>query len=418
MDIKPGDTLRVEKIDTLLKTNRNRIYNTSLFNEVSLSLLQRDTGVYRTLLVEVRERWYIFPSPIFELADRSFNEWWYNQGRNLSRVNYGIRFSDKNFRGRKETLKLTLQGGFTTKLGLGYNVPYLNKKQTIGMDINLVYDQNKQVSYATKENKQLFIKTEDVLRERHRAGISFFLRKSFFTTHWIEFGYNFNKIADTIIKLNPNYFFNSRQSQRYYYFSYRFAYDHRDVRAYALKGNYFQFSYDQSGFTEVDDIKLSSFYAAYAHYFPLGKNFFVATTSKGKVYVPDHIPYFNMQALGYDQNYVRGYDLYVVDGQSFFLQRTTFRKKLIESGIDFRSLLNIDQFSVVPFALYLNMYYDMGYTYSSKPYPGNQYLTNEWLRGGGIGLDLVTYYDSVIRFEYSFNKMMEHHLYLAFTSDI
>ncbi len=418
MDIKPQDTIWANTLDTALKTNRNRIYNTRLFNEVTLTLLPVDTVHQATLLVELKERWYIFPSPILELADRSFNEWWYNQHRNLTRINYGMRFSDKNFRGRKENLRLTLQGGFTTKLSLGYTVPYLDKKQRWGMDINLSYDQNTQISYKTKENKQQFLKLDNVLRERQRYGATFFYRKSFFGTHSLEIGYNYNQVTDTILKLNPNYFLNGRQSQRYWYFSYDFIYDKRDVRAYAHRGYYVQVSYDQNGFTSVDDIRLSVFSGSFAKYLPLGKGFFLASSSKGKLYIPNRIPYANMQALGYDQNYVRGYDLYVVDGQAFFLQRATLRKRLIEGGVDFRSLLNIPQFSTVPFALYLNLYYDAGYTYSNKPYPGNEYLTNEWLRGGGVGLDLVTYYDSVIRFEYSFNKMLEHHLYLAFTSDI
>jgi hypothetical protein len=418
MDIKVNDTIWVSNIDTLLKINRNRIYNTRLFNEVTLSLIPLDTSNARMLLVELKERWYIFPSPILELADRSFNEWWYNQHHSLSRINYGMRFSDKNFRGRKENLRMTVQGGFTTKLSLGYTVPYLDKKQRWGMDINLSYDQNKQVSYKTLENKQQFIKLDNVLRTRQRYGITFFYRKSFFGTHSLEAGYNYNQVADTIVELNPNYFLNGRQSQRYWYFSYDYIYDKRDVRAYAHRGYYFQFSYDQYGFTSADDLQLSAFTLSLAKYLPLGKNFFLATSSKGKLYVPDRIPYFNMQMLGYDQNYVRGYDLYVVDGQTFFLQRVTLRKKLIEGGLDFHTLFNIQQFSRVPYALYLNAYYDLGYTFSHKPYPGNDYLTNEWLRGGGIGLDLVTYYDSVIRFEYSFNKMLEHHLYLAFTTDI
>lgn len=418
MDIHAGDTLWHSKIDTLFKLNRNRIYNTQLFNEVTLTLLPTDISHEKTLLVEVRERWYIFPSPILELADRSFNEWWYNQNRSLSRINYGVRFSDKNFRGRKEVLKLTLQGGFTTKLELGYTVPYLNKKQTLGMDIYLGYDQNKQVSYETMENKQQFLKSEDILRTRHRFSLNLYYRKSFFGTHSLEMGYNYNQVADTIQTLNPNYFLDNRQSQRYYYLSYSFTYDKRDVRAYAKRGYYFRGDVDQLGFTKVDDVHLTVFYLAFAKYFTLGHNFYLAASSKAKMYTPYNVPYFNMQALGYDQNYVRGYDLYVVDGKSFFLQRATLRKKLFEKEVNLNRIVRFEQFSIIPVAIYLNAFYDVGYVNSPGPYPGNEYLGNEWLRGGGFGMDLVTYYDSVIRFEYSFNKMLQHNLFLAFVTDI
>lgn len=418
MDIHATDTLPLSKIDTLFKLNRDRIYNTQLFNEVTLSLLPTDVDREKTLLVEVRERWYIFPSPILELADRSFNEWWYNQNKSLNRINYGMRFTYKNFRGRKEVLKLNLQGGFTKKLEFGYSVPYLNKKQTLGMDIYLGYDQNKQVSYITEENKQQFVKSDDLLRTRHRVSLNLYYRKSFFGTHSLEMGYNYNQVADTVQKLNPNYFLDSRQSQRYYFMSYSFTYDKRDLRAYAKKGYYFRGDVDQLGFTKVDDLHLTIFYLSFAKYFTLGHNFYLSASSKAKFYTPYNVPYFNMQALGYDQNYVRGYELYVVDGKSFFLQRITLRKKLYERDVNLNRILRFEQFSIIPMAIYLNGFYDIGYVNSPGPYPGNEYLGNEWLRGGGFGLDLVTYYDSVIRFEYSYNKMLEHKLFLAFVTDI
>jgi len=417
MDLQVGDTIFLANADTTLKTNRNRVYNTRLFNEVTLTLLP-DSGHYNSLLVEVTERWYIFPIPIFELADRSFNEWWYNQNRKLNRINYGVRFSDKNFRGRKEELRLIVQGGFTNKLGVGYTVPYLNRKQTWGLDIDVNYDQNKQISYRTLENKQQFLKNDDLLRERIRAGITFFLRKSFFGTHSFNLKFNSMSVADTIVKLNPNFAQSGQNKQRYLQLAYEFTFDKRDVRAYAHKGYYINFSYEQRGFTRWDDVNLSVFELSLSQYKPLGRNFFFASLSKGKAFLPERIPYFNIRALGYDQDYVRGYDLYVVDAQSFVLQRLTFRKKLYERELHIHSYLPAKQFSKIPLAIYLNAYYDLGYAYSPTVFQGNQYLSNELLRGGGVGVDVVTYYDTVIRFEYSVNKMLENRIYLAFTTDI
>ncbi len=417
LDIYEGDTLFAGKSDSLLKNNRNRIYNTKLFNEVNFMFLP-DSGHYKQLLIEVTERWYIFPIPIFELSDRSFNEWWYNQGRDLRRTNYGIQFSDKNFRGRKEELSLLIKTGFTTRLGLSYTVPYLNKKQTIGMEIDANYDQNKQVSFDTKSNKQQFLKDPHLMRERIRAGMTVFLRKSFFGTHSFSLKYNKTHIADTITILNPNYFLNGSRNQQFFQLGYDFSYDKRDVRAYSLKGYYAGFSVQQNGLTNHDDIHFTTTDFFFAQYKPLGHGFYFASLSKGKAYSSDKVPYFNMTALGYNQDYVRGYDLYVIDAQFFGLQRFTIRKKLFEKEIIANSFLPIKQFSKVPLAIYLNSYYDLGFAYSPTIRAGNYMLSNELLRGGGIGLDVVTYYDSVIRFEYSLNKMLENKLFIAFTKDI
>ena len=418
LDLKEGDTVLRINIDTVLKINRNRIYNTRLFNEVKLTFLP-DSSFTNNLLIEVTERWYIFPVPIFELADRSFNEWWYNQNRSLNRINYGIRFTDKNFRGRKEELSLTVQGGFTQKLELKYHIPYINKLQTWGTNVDFGFDQNKQTSYATIKNKQVFIRKEnEILRERYRAGISFDYRKFFFGTHSFSLYYNYASIADSITILNPDYFGNGKKYQQFLQLSYYFTFDKRDIRAYAHKGYYFKFSYDQKGFMPFDDIKIASFDLTYGKYLSLGRNFYLASLSKGKVYIADNIPYYNRRAFGYDQDYVRGYDLYVIDAQNFLLQRITLRKKIIETDLNIQSLLPIKQFSSIPLSLYLNTYYDLGYGYLKNPEATGDFLSNDLLRGGGIGLDLVTYYDSVIRFEYSINKMLERRIYLAFTKDI
>ena len=417
LDIQTGDTIRIAQSDSILKINRNRIYNTRLFNEVKLMLLP-DSGQYKSLLIEVTERWYIFPIPIFELADRNFNEWWYNQDRKLNRINYGIRFADKNFRGRKEELRLTLQGGFTTKLGLGYTIPYLNKKQTLGLDIETNYDQNKQVSFQTFENKQVFIKDKELMRERLRLGLTVFLRKSFFGTHSFGLKYTDTRVADTVVKLNPNYFNKGVNNQRFMQLGYNFNFDKRDVRAYAQKGYLVDINITQNGLLQSDAIHYASFDLAFAQYKALGHNFYFASLTKGKIYTSANVPYYNIRGLGYDQDYVRGYDLYVIDAQNFALQRFTFRKKLLEKEIIASSFLPIKQFSKVPFAIYLNTYYDLAYAYTASAFPGNKYLSNEMLRGGGVGIDVVTYYDSVIRFEYSINKMLENRIYLAFTQDI
>ena len=52
-------------------------------------------GYYVDVMVDVKERWYIFPLPIFELADRNFNEWW--KTRDFSRTNYGLSVVQNNF---------------------------------------------------------------------------------------------------------------------------------------------------------------------------------------------------------------------------------------------------------------------------------------------------------------------------------
>ena len=71
----------------------------------------------------------------------------------------------------------------------------------------------------------------------------------------------------------------------------------------------------------------------------------------------------------------------------------------------------IEQFSYVPVALYLKAYFDFGYVTNYNRYEElniNTRLSNRMLMGGGLGIDLVTMYDNVFRFEYTFTREGTH----------
>ena len=71
----------------------------------------------------------------------------------------------------------------------------------------------------------------------------------------------------------------------------------------------------------------------------------------------------------------------------------------------------VRQFRHVPVSIYLKTYADLGYV---KNYPYyeernlNTRLSNKMLFGTGLGLDVVGFYDIVLRFEYSFNAHGEN----------
>jgi hypothetical protein len=91
------DTIVGEKIPALCERAQNNIYNLALFNFVDVQpVIVPETGNFY-LKIDVVERWYIWPSPIFENAETNFNTWW--QTRDFSRTNYGGFLRWENFRG-------------------------------------------------------------------------------------------------------------------------------------------------------------------------------------------------------------------------------------------------------------------------------------------------------------------------------
>ena len=74
----------------------------------------------------------------------------------------------------------------------------------------------------------------------------------------------------------------------------------------------------------------------------------------------------------------------------------------------------IEAFRTFYFALYLNLYSDLGRVWDSR-YAALNPLSNRWINGNGLGLDLVTSYDQVLRAEYSVNSQGDHGFFLHFT---
>ncbi len=76
--IKPGDTIRLRELNSLLEANRKQLLNTSLFLNV-LYNVKDWKGNEANIVFDVWERWYLLAFPVFKLADRNFNQWWVEQ---------------------------------------------------------------------------------------------------------------------------------------------------------------------------------------------------------------------------------------------------------------------------------------------------------------------------------------------------
>ena len=99
------------------------------------------------LLVEVKERWYIFPVPYFKPVDRNLNQWLVEQKASLNRVNYGVKLLYNNVTGRNDKLKFWLIGGYTKQLSFSYDRLYIDKKMKWGMNVAFAMGKNREMNY-------------------------------------------------------------------------------------------------------------------------------------------------------------------------------------------------------------------------------------------------------------------------------
>lgn len=406
LTLKTGDVVYSGELPIILDLDKKKLINTRLFNTVEIRLLEFQPNQV-DLLIDVNERWYTFPAPIFELADRNFNEWWQNYNHDFSRVNYGLRLYQFNMRGRNETLRLTAQFGFQRRFEISYRFPYIDKKQKHGLIIDFDFAEAKNLAYRTFDHKLEYLESDELLKITRGGGLTYTFRKSFYASHAIKFEYRSSTIYDTIATLNPNYFGEGQKTQKYGILSYQFTSDRRDYIGYPLLGYYFTAGVSKYGLTNNDDVNKLEFNATFARYISLGNNFYLSNNTVGYWSTPTDLPYANYGAMGYRKQFVRGYEVYVIEGPYYGLNKTTLKKRIFSRTYNL-NLLPIRQFRHIPLSIFLKTYADIGYVRNYPNYEINHRLSDQVLSGVGAGIDIVASYDAVFRFEYTFNGQGEN----------
>ena len=415
LDFYEGQEIGLQTLKEILEKDHQKLINTRLFLSVEITpLVMSDTDI--DILIKLRERWYIFPIPIFKLADRNFTEWWVNQKRDFSRVNYGIQLFHFNLTGRNDKLATTAQFGFTNRYQLLYQIPYINQAQTLGMTVATSFSNNKNVSYNTVGHRQLFIKSDGVIRKRYYAGATFSYRPSFYSTHRFSLGYNRTSIGDTVRTLNSEYLNNSTPLQRYFELSYSYIRDKRDYFAYPLKGNIYGFEITKSGLGLFSELDMLTVKASVGVFHPLGEKFYWANRTTAFYNFSDKVPYFERVGFGYKPDFIRGYERNVIESNRFISNRSSFKFKVLSGSKQLYKGKGMQQFQEFPYAFYLKTFLDLGYAGEPLTSTEGNFLNKELLVGFGIGLDFVTFYDFVIRFEYSINREGQSGFFVNFRS--
>ena len=172
----------------------------------------------------------------------------------------------------------------------------------------------------------------------------------------------------------------------------------------------------KEGLGIYDDLDRFDILINYSKFLDLKKNFYFSNYSAIYASFPTEQPYANIGGLGFRRNFIRGYELYLIEGKSFYLNRSTI-KKLIFSKVANLKAVPIEQFRKMPIDIYFKAYFDMGYAENFVSYSENSRLADRYLFGTGAGFDIVSYYDTVIRLEFTVNRENESGFFLHFKKE-
>lgn len=414
---KTGDTIYLENLVQTLVEGQQQLMNTGLFVAADITYAQWEASTKRvTFNVALKETWYIYPIPIFDLADRNFNVWWKEQNRSLQRINIGMKFRHKNFTGWRDALSVQFKYGYTQSYRVRYNKPYINKKRTLGISSTINHALNRELAYITINNKQEFHRNDSrFIRKRWQVEQKLNWRPAYYARHELGLGYYSNWIDSTIVEnLNPDYFSNGTNAQKFFRLSYKFSYDRRDNRDYPWKGYNLGFSVEKYGLGLFNEINAMPVYAHVAKYWPVKERWSFALGLKAKYsLIREQQSYTENKAIGHGSHEMTGYQLYVVDGLDLALLQSNIRFEIWRSDITFGKLIFLEAFKYMPFRVNAIVSNDFGIVNSPYKTPMNE-LNESMIWGGGLGIDLVLYYDYVFRMQYSYNQFGDTGFFIDF----
>lgn len=397
-----GDTIPRKEIESLSQKSRENLLNTSLFNFVTIyQNITSATDIQFVIIVV--ERWYIWPAPIFEHADRNLGAFLHDP--DWKRINYGGQIIWDNFRGRKEYLKLKLRFGYKQQLELVYDKPNFGKKQQHGLNFTLNQTRQHEVNVYSENNKPVYTRNDNsFLAEVFNPYMVYSYRSSLYSTHSLMLAYNSLMYRDSAshihytgleYKQNPDWFFSE-----YYY-----EYDYRDSKPYPLKGDYFRINlrWRELLTPELSSLSKVSVLLNATHHRQIANRFYYNNALRMFLSKDRNEPKAFRTGLGYGA-YLRGYELFVIDGNIYGLMINNLKYAILPEQSYNLLYVPWSQFNPIHLAIYANLFFDMGFA-NSNYYDdnGNSYV-NRFLYTGGLGIDFVSYYDQVLRLELSLNR--------------
>ncbi len=357
--------------DTLIAESKKRLQNLLLFNRVELTLLPQENNFI--LLIEVTERLYIYPLPIFTLHDRDWEK-----------ISYGLSLSHLNFRGQNEKLRTALWFGYRS----GYAVSYSD--QWAGDSLH----------FTTYFNIGKYVLDHRILgfEERHiasSAAVGKWWNYNFKTELLLLFDHlNVDDvIADSL--------HSKKSSEDIWGLRLYLRYDTRDLYAYPSSGwlNFLQIT--KYGILQ----EFNNYWKLYLdvrNYLDLG--FFTLATRLNQNYLFGQIPIYRSNYIGFSER-IRGHFFDVYQGNHVHTGSIEIRFPILPvQYFSFDSMIIPDAYlRNLKFGINVGFFVDTGIIWS-KSY---EYSINNFHTGFGAGLHFRIPYVEVLRLDYGFNRDFE-----------
>lgn len=403
----PGDSSEVR---LRMGYSRENIINTKLFLTNDLTLEKIDSNKYN-LKIDVNERHYWWMFPVIKINAPNFNEWL--RDPDWSAISMGLFFSHNNLWGLSHQFSTVFFIGKSYTLGMGYYIPWIGKGQKVGMKTGGIYQNIYTVEYGSLENKRLMLYASNSLQDLSFT-LAFNFRPGLYNYSTIKLTGQWITISDSLFSLNPDFLFGNKKSNTSLSLYVDYYYDSRNSKSYPLSGNILKGFIDKKGLGITSrDVDIFYYGIDFHFYQVLGRKFYIAEMVKAVNSSGENYPFYYEQNMTEKKDFIRGYDLYTLIGDQMYYFRSNVKYELIKPNVKkVKPSEEKSKFKALQYAFYLNAFGDCGYV-ANKFSTGNPY-DNKLLFSWGLGLDFVSYYDLVLRFEYAFTSIGINGFFIAF----
>jgi len=400
-----GDIIAKDSLAFYNNLAEEQLINTSMFIDVAVSSSNLDSLSCR-IKISLKERWYFFPIPTFKWADRNFSQWWNQQHASLERVNYGITLRESNFTGKNDNLTIGFIAGYTQQAVLRYQFPYFDKQLKYRIGFGIQYYTQKEINTSTSFDKQIFYKTDAVIQKGYRYNLNILYRPNLFERHNFQIGVGQNEISDSAFFIQPAFLPTLSKSFNYIDFLFSYSKIKFDYNAYPTNGGATEFA-AYHRFSERSNLSSFQFRKIIAR--PLSHASFVFFESNTQIkFLPNH-NYIDGRLMGYGNLQMNGLEYYVVDGNAGSLFRAEWHHAL--GSFTVKNLIAKKILPEVKYRFWFKAFTNLGYVYSDRPINYSK-LSNTLLRTAGVGIDIISIYDFVLKIDYSVNQLGDKGLYL------
>jgi hypothetical protein len=290
-----------------------------------------------------------------------------------------------------------------------YDRLYIDKNYKWGLRVGVSAGNNREVNYNTVDNKQVFYRDKDrYVRNFSNAFFELTYRPATKTRHSFGIGYNTENVIDTVQSLNPQFFKGGYKSIRYPEISYDMTYYDLDYIPYPTIGYAAEINFNKKGIN--DKMNVWELRTKGLGVWPVSPKTFFSLNVFGAIKLPFRQPYSNLRLLGYGDNFLQGFEYYVIDGVAAGYIKTTLTREIFNFKIRVPPIKKDKDATYIPFRIFTKVYGNTGYVHN--PQPGNNFLVNKMLYSGGFGIDILSFYDLTIKLEWSFNQLGQNGIFL------